>query len=53
MTNLRKLVVMKARRNDDKLGYREHAAVVTPTKVVIYNNPLRNITKYEHLKNCQ
>ena len=45
--NLRKLVLARVRRIEDKIVYKERVAPVAPTKVVVYENPLGGIRKYE------
>ncbi len=47
VANLRKLVIVRARRESNRLVYKERVAVVCPTRVVVYNNPIGGITKYE------
>ncbi|MCS7129010.1 MAG: hypothetical protein RMI83_07070, partial [Desulfurococcaceae archaeon] len=43
---MRKLLLVRAVLKEG-LKYKERVAVVAPTKVVVYNNPLGGITKYE------
>jgi len=45
--NLRKLVIVRAKRDDGRLKYKERVTVGAPTKVTVYVNPLGGITKYE------
>ncbi|MEM0458978.1 MAG: DNA-primase RepB domain-containing protein [Thermofilaceae archaeon] len=47
VANLRKLIIVRARRESNRLVYKERIAVVCPTRVVVYNNPIGGITKYE------
>ncbi|MEM4846971.1 MAG: hypothetical protein QW794_04345 [Thermosphaera sp.] len=47
VANLRKLVIVRARRESNRLVYKERVAVVCPTRIVVYNNPIGGITKYE------
>lgn len=47
VANLRKLVTVRARRTGNSLVYRERVAVVAPTRVVVYDNPLGGVRKYE------
>ncbi|MEM4924882.1 MAG: hypothetical protein QXV81_09480 [Ignisphaera sp.] len=47
VANLRKLVVVRARKDGNGLVYRERIAVVAPTRVVVYSSPIGGITKYE------
>ncbi len=47
VANLRKLVVVRARRKDGMLMYKERITVGAPTKVTLYINPFGGITKYE------
>ncbi|MEM4914297.1 MAG: hypothetical protein QW579_08895, partial [Desulfurococcaceae archaeon] len=49
VANLRKLVIVRAKRDPESntLSYRERVAVVAPTRVVVYSNPIGGITKYE------
>ncbi|MEM4535360.1 MAG: hypothetical protein QW764_04900 [Desulfurococcaceae archaeon] len=47
VANLRKLVIVRARKKDNTLVYKERVAVVAPTRVVVYSNPIGGITKYE------
>ena len=47
VANLRKLVVVRARRSGDKMVYRERVTVGAPTELVVYVNPISGVTKYE------
>ncbi|MEM4593182.1 MAG: hypothetical protein QW196_07255 [Sulfolobales archaeon] len=47
VANLRKLVIVRAKKKDNTLVYKERVAVVCPTRVVVYSNPIGGITKYE------
>ncbi|MEM4535574.1 MAG: hypothetical protein QW764_05995, partial [Desulfurococcaceae archaeon] len=49
VANLRKLVIVRAKRDpkSNSLLYRERVAVVCPTRVVVYSNPIGGVTKYE------
>jgi hypothetical protein len=47
VANLRKLVVVRARRNENKLVYKERVVVGAPTEVVVYVNPIGGVTKYQ------
>lgn len=47
VANLRKLVIARARRENNALVYKERIAVVAPTRVVVYSNPIGGLTKYE------
>jgi hypothetical protein len=47
VANLRKLVVVRARRNEDRLVYKERVAIGAPTEVVVYVNPIGGVTKYQ------
>ncbi|MEM1936510.1 MAG: hypothetical protein QXD14_07325, partial [Sulfolobales archaeon] len=47
VANLRKLVVVRAKRVNNALVYKERVAVVCPTRVVVYSNPIGGVTKYE------
>ncbi|MEM4592425.1 MAG: hypothetical protein QW196_03400, partial [Sulfolobales archaeon] len=47
VANLRKLVIVRARKKDNTLVYKERVAVVCPTRVVVYSNPIGGVTKYE------
>jgi len=46
VANLRKLVVVRARRETDGLRYKERVAIGAPTAVEVYANPIGGITKY-------
>ncbi|MEM4976485.1 MAG: hypothetical protein QXT64_04075, partial [Desulfurococcaceae archaeon] len=47
VANLRKLIIARAKRVNNTLVYKERVAVVCPTKVTVYSNPIGGITKYE------
>jgi len=47
VANLRKLVVVRARRLSDRMVYKERVTVGAPTSVTVYINPIGGITKYE------
>ncbi|MEM4903127.1 MAG: hypothetical protein QXK25_06650 [Ignisphaera sp.] len=47
VANLRKLVIVRAKKKDNTLIYKERVAVISPTKVTVYSNPIGGITKYE------
>jgi hypothetical protein len=47
VANLRKLLVVRARRDDGRLIYREKVFIGAPTKVIVYYNPVGEITKYQ------
>ena len=47
IANLRRLIIARGRKADNKLVYKERIAPIAPTKVVVYQNPLGGITKYE------
>jgi len=47
VANLRKLVVVRARRLEDKLIYKERVAVGAPVEVTVYVNPIGGVTKYQ------
>ncbi|MEM1876878.1 MAG: hypothetical protein QXH21_08865, partial [Ignisphaera sp.] len=47
VANLRKLVIVRAKRVNNTLIYKERVAVVCPTRVVVYSNPIGGVTKYE------
>ncbi|MEM1832318.1 MAG: hypothetical protein QXJ97_12425 [Desulfurococcaceae archaeon] len=47
VANLRKLIIARAKRENNTLVYKERVAVVCPTRVVVYYNPIGGITKYE------
>ncbi|MEM3943912.1 MAG: DNA-primase RepB domain-containing protein [Thermofilaceae archaeon] len=47
VANLRKLVIARARRTQNGFAYMERVAVVAPTRVVVYENPLGGVRKYE------
>ncbi|MEM1533255.1 MAG: hypothetical protein QW164_04195 [Desulfurococcaceae archaeon] len=49
VANLRKLVIARARRDNNKFIYKERVAIACPTKVVVYVNPIGGVTKYEVL----
>jgi len=44
---LRKLVIVRARKNGSGLVYKERIAVVAPTRVIVYGSPIGGVTKYE------
>jgi len=45
--NLRKLVVARAKRKENKLVYMERVAIGAPTSVEVYINPIGGLTKYK------
>jgi hypothetical protein len=47
VANLRKLLVVRARRDGDRLIYKEKVFIGAPTKVVVYYNPVGGVTKYQ------
>ncbi|MEM1696464.1 MAG: hypothetical protein QXQ90_07715, partial [Desulfurococcaceae archaeon] len=47
VANLRKLVIVRAKKKDNTLVYKERVAVACPTKVTVYSNPIGGVTKYE------
>ncbi|MEM4964380.1 MAG: hypothetical protein QXT13_09575 [Pyrobaculum sp.] len=47
VANLRRLIMAKAKRKGNELIYRDRIAVVAPTQVIVYENPLGGIRKYE------
>jgi len=47
VANLRKLIVARAERVEDRLIYRERVFIGAPTKVVVYINPVGGVTKYK------
>ncbi len=47
VANLRKHVVVRARRDGNRLVYKEKVTVGAPTRVTVYVNPLGGLTKYE------
>ncbi|MEM1913637.1 MAG: hypothetical protein QW067_10900, partial [Thermofilaceae archaeon] len=47
VANLRKLVIVRAKKKDNTLVYKERVSVVAPTRVVVYSNPIGGVTKYE------
>ncbi|MEM4592524.1 MAG: hypothetical protein QW196_03915, partial [Sulfolobales archaeon] len=47
VANLRKLVIVRAKKKDNTLIYKERVAVACPTKVTVYSNPIGGVTKYE------
>ncbi|MEM4620798.1 MAG: hypothetical protein QW607_11380 [Desulfurococcaceae archaeon] len=47
IANLRKLVICRAKRVNNTLVYKERVAVVCPTRVTVYINPVGGVTKYE------
>jgi len=46
VANLRKLVVVRARRETEGLRYKEKVATGAPTHVEVYVNPLGGVVKY-------
>ena len=49
VANLRRLVVVRAKREGNTIKYKERVTVGAPTKVTVYVNPLGGLTKYEVL----
>jgi len=47
VANLRKLVVVRAKRNSDSLVYKERIFIGAPTKIVYYVNPFGGVGRYE------
>jgi hypothetical protein len=47
VANLRKLVVVRARRDGNRLIYKERVTIGAPTEVVAYINPVGGVTKYQ------
>jgi len=47
VANLRKLVVVRARRDNDRMAYKERVFIGAPTEVTVYINPIGGITKYQ------
>ncbi|MEM2863354.1 MAG: hypothetical protein QXW20_07590 [Ignisphaera sp.] len=47
VANLRKLVIARAKRVNNILVYKERVAIVAPTRVVVYSNPIGGVPKYE------
>jgi hypothetical protein len=47
VANLRKLIVVRARREGGRLVYKEKVFIGAPTKVIVYYNPVGGITKYQ------
>jgi len=47
VVNLRKLVVVRARRDGNVLKYKERVTVGAPTSVEVYVNPIGGLTKYK------
>ena len=47
VANLRKLITCRARRDDDKLVYKERVVIGAPTEVAVYINPIGGVTKYQ------
>ena len=47
VANLRKLVIARVRRDNDRIVYKERVAPVAPTNVTVYINPLGGVRKYE------
>ena len=46
VANLRKLIVVRARRDGDRVVYKERVTIGAPTEVVVYINPIGGVTKY-------
>ncbi|MEM3819485.1 MAG: hypothetical protein QXF08_03445 [Nitrososphaerota archaeon] len=40
VANLEKLVIVRARKNDNELLYKESIAIVASTRVIVYVNPI-------------
>ena len=49
VANLRKLTVVRAKREGSTIKYKERVIIGAPTKVTVYINPLGGLTKYEVL----
>ena len=47
VANLRKLVVVRARRSGNRFVYKERVAIGAPVEVVVYVNPVGGVTKYQ------
>jgi hypothetical protein len=47
VANLRKLITCRARRDNDKLVYKERVVIGAPTEVAVYINPIGGVTKYQ------
>jgi len=47
VANLRKKLMVRAQKRPEGIVYKEAIAPVCPTKIVMYQNPLGGITKYE------
>ena len=47
VANLRKMVIARVKRVDGRIIYKERVAPVAPVKVVVHENPLGGIRKYE------
>jgi DNA-directed RNA polymerase subunit RPC12/RpoP len=47
VANLRKLVVVRAKRDSDRIIYKERVFIGAPTEVTVYINPIGGITKYQ------
>ena len=49
VANLRRLKVVRARREENNIKYKEEVIIGAPTRVTVYINPLGGLTKYEVL----
>jgi len=47
VANLRKLVVVRAKRENGKMRYKERVAIGAPTELIVYIDPLGGVTKYK------
>jgi predicted RNA-binding Zn-ribbon protein involved in translation (DUF1610 family) len=47
VANLRRLVVVRAKRDSDRIVYKERVFIGAPTEVTVYINPIGGITKYQ------
>jgi len=47
VANLRKLVVVRARRDSDRIIYKERVFIGAPVEVTVYINPIGGVTKYQ------
>ena len=47
VANLRRLIMARARRDGDKVVYKERVAAVAPTEVEVYESPIGLIRKYK------
>lgn len=47
VANLRKLVVVRAKKDSDRIIYKERVFIGAPTEVTVYINPIGGITKYQ------